>query len=241
MNKILSFFLLTALSTAACADKTGSVESELKSKIEKAIPGLKVTAVSDSVIPGVFEVDSNNEEMLYVSADGAHFMVGDMYKVADRGLVNITEQRREEKRAELLATLKSSEFISFAPEAPKSRIIVFTDIDCVYCRKLHQEVPDLNALGIQVDYMAYPRAGMGSKSWDKAVSAWCADDRKQALTDAKQGKSIPEKVCDSPVEAQYRLGQRLGVTGTPAILLENGEIIRGYMPADALAKGLGVL
>lgn len=111
----------------------------------------------------------------------------------------------------------------------------------MYCRKLHQEVPELNALGIQVDYMAYPRAGMGSKSWDKAVSAWCADDRKQAMTDAKQGKTIPDKNCDNPVEAQYRLGQRLGVTGTPAILLENGEIIRGYMPADALAKGLGVL
>lgn len=241
MSRILSVVFCVALTSVVQAEVASDTYDALKGKIEKAIPGLKVSSVGDSVIPGIFEVDSNNEEMLYVSADGSHFVVGDIYQIADKGVVNITEKRREQKRADLLASIKPSDFISFAPENPKRRIMVFTDIDCVYCRKLHQEVPRLNSMGVQVDYLAYPRAGVGSTSYDKAVSAWCADDQQKAFTEAKQGKTIPDKVCANPVALQYELGQKLGVTGTPAILLESGEIIRGYMPADALAKGLGVL
>src|SRR5690606_11169969 len=98
------------------------VRASLKSRMEKSIPGLKVTSISDSVIPGVFEVDSNNEEMIYVSADGAHFMVGDVYQMAERGVVNITEKKRDQKRAALLSEIKSGELISFAPEQRKARI-----------------------------------------------------------------------------------------------------------------------
>ena len=118
---------------------------------------------------------------------------------------------------------------------------MFTDIDCGYCRKLHREIPQLNEMGIEVSYLAYPRAGIGSQSYSKYVSAWCAEDKLGALTLAKNGQEIPAKNCDNPIAAQYELGQQMGISGTPAIVLEDGRLIPGYLNAQKLANALGVL
>ena len=123
----------------------------------------------------------------------------------------------------------------FAPEKEvKHTISVFTDIDCGYCRKLHQEMAEYNKHGIKVRYLAYPRAGVGSEAYEKAVSVWCADDRQKAMTAAKTGGELKQKTCDNPVEAQFMLGQQLGISGTPALMLEDGQIFPGYVPADRL-------
>ena len=106
----------------------------------------------------------------------------------------------------------------------KGVVSVFTDVDCGYCRKLHQEVPKLNQMGIEVRYLAYPRAGVGSRSYQKIVSAWCAADPNKAMTQLKSGMEIPDVSCENPVAAQFDLGQQVGVTGTPAIVLEDGRL-----------------
>ena len=118
-------------------------------------------------------------------------------------------------------------FMRHAPELTKATITVFTDIDCGYCRKLHQDVPELNRLGVAVRYLAFPRAGIGSDSYDKAVSVWCADDQQKALTKAKAGKDIEMKTCVNPVAEQYGLVDAFGVTGTPAIFYEDGTLQAG--------------
>jgi len=84
----------------------------------------------------------------------------------------------------------------------------------------------------------FPRAGVKSHSFDKAVSMWCADDQQQMMTDAKERREIPAKTCENPIEAQYNLGRELGVNGTPALLTSTGRLIPGYMPADRLAASL---
>ncbi|ARU55305.1 protein-disulfide isomerase [Oleiphilus messinensis] len=229
------------LAAPVMAGDLESAQQQITSKLSKAIPGLEIKAISDSVLPGLFEVQSNNDQMLYVTQDASHFVVGDVYQVAANELVNVTEKKREALRADALNAIPEQDMIVFAPEKTKATITVFTDIDCVYCRKLHQDVPRLNELGIKVRYLAYPRAGLQSPSYSKAVSAWCAGDPQQALTDAKAGKSIPGKTCENSIKAQFELGQKVGVTGTPAIILESGELVRGYLPADSLAKGMGIL
>jgi thiol:disulfide interchange protein DsbC len=128
--------------------------------------------------------------------------------------------------------------IVFSPASPKHTITVFTDIDCTYCRRLHNEVKQLNDLGVKVRYMAFPRAGAGSEPFSKAVSVWCAEDRQQAITDAKAGQPVPTKNCANPVQAQYEVGQTIGVRGTPAIILENGRMLPGYVPAPELVQQL---
>lgn len=232
--------LITCLALAAFGAHAG--EAEIRASLAKAIPSLQVSAIEESEIKGLYRLESNNNQVLFTNEDGSFFVAGELYSTGGGQLVNLTEVRREKVRAQQLAEISVDEKIVFpAKGKTKAKIAVFTDIDCGYCRKLHQEVPRMNELGIEVSYLAYPRAGIGSGSYNKIVSAWCADDRLQAMTDAKAGKSIPALNCDNPVAAQFELGQQMGVNGTPAIFLEDGTLIPGYMPAERLAKGLGIL
>ncbi len=219
-----------------------NAEKEIVSRLGEAVPGLKISSVNPSPIPGVYEVESNNPQSIYISADGQFFVPGDIFQVKDGRITNLAEKRREVSRSEFIGNIPEAQQVVFAPKdnKVKAKVTVFTDIDCGYCRKLHLEVPKMNALGIQINYMAFPRAGIGSSSYDKLVSVWCADDQQDAMTYAKTGKVPPPLTCENPVAAQYELGQNIGITGTPAIVTEEGRLIPGYLPAEALANGLGI-
>jgi thiol:disulfide interchange protein DsbC len=217
-------------------------EKEIRESLAKSIPQLVIDKVEKSEIDGLFRVIDERGQAIYTNSDASYFLSGELYSLTSGSLVNLTEQVRQKGRMDQIAAISPEEKIVFKPEgATKAKIVVFTDIDCGYCRKLHNEVPRMNELGIEVSYLAFPRAGVGSESYNKFVSAWCADDKLVALTDAKAGRSIPSKTCPNPVAAQYELGMVLGVTGTPAILLEDGSLVPGYVPADKLAEGLGIL
>lgn len=214
---------------------------DVRASLLKARPGLPIETIAESPIKGMYTVNlKGGQQVLHITDDGVFFIAGDLYQVTEAELVNVTESSRNGKRKELLDSLDESEMLVYAPEKRLKTVTVFTDIDCTYCRKLHQEVPALNELGIAVRYLAYPRAGISSGSYDKLVSAWCADDPQAALTDAKAGKQIPAKTCANPVAKHYRLGSSFGVNGTPALVLEDGELLPGYMPAAALAAKLGI-
>jgi thiol:disulfide interchange protein DsbC len=117
-------------------------------------------------------------------------------------------------------------------------ITVFTDVECGYCRKLHSEIAQLNDRGVQVRYLAYPRAGPGTDDWAKMEAVWCSTDRKKAITDAKAGKAIKAAQCSTPIAKQYKLGEQLGVRGTPAIFTDSGEYIGGYLAPDQMVSKL---
>lgn len=234
--------LLSFLSSVALAAGDEAAVKAIRAALVKALPGLQITDIKPAGQSGLYEVDSNNSDMIYATADGTHFVVGQLYSVVAKGLVNLTEQTQARQRVALLKAVPADEMITYAPKGkPKAVIDVFTDLDCPYCRLLHREVPQLNAMGIQVNYLAYPRTGPNTPSFEKYVSVWCSKDRKAAFTAAKEGQPLPRKTCDNPVRKQYDLGNRIGVDATPTIVLQDGEIVRGYLPAKELAKGLGVL
>lgn len=239
--KFLSKAVVAVISLFSMAGALAD-EKQVKEQLSKMLPGLVIESVEESEIQGLYRVQANSSQVIFTNADASYFLAGEMFSTVGGKIVNLSEQRKNLDRAEQLASVKTSEKIVFpAKGETKAKIAVFTDIDCGYCRKLHKEVPRLNELGVEVSYLAYPRAGVGSRSYDKIVSAWCSDDPLQAMTDAKAGKSIPNKTCANPVEDQFLLGGAMGVTGTPAIVLEDGTLVPGYMPADQLAKGLGIL
>jgi thiol:disulfide interchange protein DsbC len=151
---------------------------------------------------------------------------------------DLTDQAKSGIRMALLTDLKRDEQISFAPEKPEYDLLVFTDIDCGYCRKLHNQMAEYNEEGIAIHYMAFPRAGIGSGSYDKFVSVWCADDQQAALTLAKSGGDPEPQKCPNPVAEQYDIGRELGVTGTPALLTPEGILIPGYVPPAQLRQRL---
>ncbi|MGB1342650.1 MAG: DsbC family protein [Pseudomonadales bacterium] len=204
--------------------------------------GLPIESVTVADVPGLYDVKLTDGTVLLTDASGSYFILGDVYQRFNQRLVNLSELKRNAARKQLIDELPESEMVVFSPppERRKTAVTVFTDIDCGYCRKLHQEVPELNRLGIAVRYLAYPRAGIGSASYDKIVSAWCAPDQKKALTRAKAGTAIKAVSCDNPVKSHFEMGALVGVTGTPSIILEDGRILPGYLPADRLAAELGI-
>jgi thiol:disulfide interchange protein DsbC len=178
----------------------------------------------------------------YVSKDGRYLLQGDLYDLDANA--NLTEKRRSRGRLGLLAGVDSATEIVFGPPAEdvKHRITIFTDIDCGYCRQFHRDIDKVNALGIEVHYLFYPRTGPDTESWDKADRVWCAKDRNTALTQAKLGGRVPEETCEStPVQSHYDLGNLIGVRGTPSIFAESGEQLGGYLTPDELIGLLGTL
>lgn len=216
-------------------------EEAVRARLAEMLPGMPVSDVHPSPLPGLYTVEMADGSVLYADAEVSHVIAGDMYELTDAGPVNLAEVRRQERRRELLAAVDVSDTIVFAPRETKAVVNVFTDVDCGYCRKLHQERGDLADYGIELRYLAYPRAGPESKTYENMVSAWCASDRQRAITRLKQGESVLPKACENPVAEQYRLGALVGVTGTPTLVTPTGELIPGYMPAAELAKRLGVL
>mgnify|MGYP005844298533 CR=1 FL=1 len=239
LNFALTLILAAAFSTVTSA---GTKEDEIASRLSDAIPQIDITGVSKSEAPGLYEVSSSNGGTIFVTADGQYLMTGDMLKVTANGIANLSEEKRLVDRVETLNSFGHGGLISYpAKGKEKASLAVFTDIDCPYCRKFHGEVPQLNELGISVHYYAFPRSGPNTPSFAKYESVWCSDDQQSAMDAAKQGRSIDRKTCENPVGEQYRLGQQVGVTGTPAIILENGRIVPGYRPAKQMAEAAGVL
>jgi len=238
------FFLVAALAPLASGergDTSGEPGGALVAKLKSLQPDLPIESVAETDAAGVIAIKLTNGNVLYGTEDGRFVFTGDMYSLESDGIVNLTNQIRAERRLGLLAGLRPEDMIVFSPEGePRARVNVFTDVDCGYCRQLHQEMAEINALGIEVRYLAYPRAGPGSESFRKIVSAWCSRDRQRAITELKLGKAIPERSCSNPVAAQFKLANELGVTGTPALVTENGRLIPGYMPAAELALALGL-
>jgi len=215
---------------------------KLRSKLEVPGVGLKVIGAQASEIPGLVEVQLNDGPLVYSTLKGDFFIVGDLYSVTPQGYVNLAEKRRDGERAEKLAKVKRDDMIIFSPEGePRAYITVFFDDTCFYCQKLHKEVPQLNKNGVEVRYLAYPRAGLSSAASKQLASAWCAENPQETLTKLTDKQSVPENVCeDNPVAAQFQLGQELGVRGTPAIITQSGQMIPGYQSADELMGTLGL-
>jgi len=230
--KILISSLLLAASMQTLAQDDYSVVEE---RIRSLAPNAPSIAISETPIEGILMVQVGGD-IVYATADGKFLIQGRVMNMDTRE--DLTEAAKSEVRKELLAGMDTTQQITFTPENPDYELTVFTDIDCGYCRKLHAQVEEYNKSGIAIHYMAFPRAGIGSHSYEKAVSVWCAADQQAAMTLAKQGAEPDPEQCENPIAEQYQLGQALGVTGTPALLTADGTLIPGYVPPEQLRERL---
>ena len=229
MNQLkrIAVLWLVLVGTAAAAEDHAAIRKALASAIPDATPD----QIQPSPVPGLFEV-TYGPQLLYMSEDGRYMIQGQVLDVAARK--NLTEARQGELRQAALAAIGEENMVVFAAAKPRHTVTVFTDIDCGYCRKLHNEIQETNDLGITVRYLFFPRSGPNTASYYKAESVWCAKDRNQALTDAKAGKELERKTCANPVDEHMALVRAFGLQGTPAIVFEDGSIVPGYVPAKRL-------
>ena len=229
---------VTALLLAAGfvpAQAADAIPPPLEARLSDLAPGMEPDHIAETPLAGIYEVRYGSI-IVYLSGDGRYMLRGDLMDLETRR--NFTEETLNTVRAETVAALGEENMVVFEPEAVRHTITVFTDVDCGYCARLHQQMADYNRLGIRIRYTAFPRAGVGSPTYDKMVSVWCAEDPHTAMTDAKAGRSVEPRSCANPVREQYEAGKAIGVNGTPAIVLESGEMIPGYVPPDELASRL---
>jgi len=228
---VLALLLLASTAPVAADDDFSVVEE----KIRALAPNAKSIAISETPIEGLLMVQVSGD-IVYATTDGKFLIQGRVIDLDTRE--DLTEGAKSEVRKELMAGIDTERQITFAAAEPKYDLTVFTDIDCGYCRKLHAQVPEYNAQGISIHYMAFPRAGIGSRSYEKAVSVWCAEDPQDAMTKAKAGADPDPAQCENPIAEQYQLGMELGVSGTPALLTNDGQLIPGYVPPEQLRQRL---
>jgi thiol:disulfide interchange protein DsbC len=240
MLRRAALFVSLSFSLAACAQPAPAPaavpnEAAVRATLTQALPSAEVRRLRPAPIAGFTEAIVAGR-VIYVSNDGRYILDGALIDMKERR--NVTDSAMDDIRVEELKTIPTSRRIVFAPRDPKYTVTVFTDIDCGYCRMLHQHVAEYNAMGIAVEYLFFPRAGRGSESWDKAVAVWCAKDPRQAMTDAKSGKTLPAGTCENPVSDEYDLGQEVGVNATPAVYAANGTQLGGYLEPQRMLEAL---
>jgi len=237
-TQILSLLVLAGtLSVASVAIADDDAELE---RVRDQITGMFESIERDSIQPAPIDgwyAIYQGPIVAYVSEDVRYLLQGDIIDLETRA--NLTETARNDTRRELMASLDKDDVITFSPAEVRHTVTVFTDVECTYCRRLHAQIDDYLDNGIEVRYLLYPRNGPASRSWSTSEQVWCAADRNDALTAAKADEEFESQECDaSTVQNHYVLGQEVGLSGTPAIVLEDGTLIGGYMPPAQLAARL---
>lgn len=230
--KQIFFGLLALLAVKSYAGPVEEIEaavarSGLDSRIERIVP---------SPLPGLYQVELQGGRVIYGSPDGRYLIQGYLYEIQEKGVRNLTAEHGTKSLVALIAALPEEEMVIFPAAQPKAQIVVFTDTECPFCHKLHEDIEELNELGITVRYLAYPRQGLDTSAYKTLVKVWCAEDRNEAMNDAFDGDEVDAAGCASPVAKQYKLGLSIGIQGTPAIVLQNGQMVTGYRPPKELAK-----
>ena len=234
--RVSRFIAAVTLGLASSLVLAADAEQAIRDSLNAIQPDMPIEAIAESPMSGVYQVQLKGGRQLYASPDGQFLIQGYMFQFKDGQATNLTEQAQSRGVARAIEAVPASEMVVFSPDKPKTHITVFTDTDCGYCQKLHSEVPELNRLGVEVRYLAFPRQGMGSQGANTLMNVWCAKDPKAAMNKAKAREDVPAATCENPVAEHYALGQLLGVQGTPAIILADGQIIPGYQPAPQLAE-----
>lgn len=234
-----------AANVATAPVVSSQVTPAVRQMIVKAIGKLSGSAHVDMItpapLPGFYAVIASGQ-LVYVSGDGKYLMDGNLLDLSKRQ--NLSDAAWAEYRKPRLASLDNAQSIVFAPPHPKYTVTVFTDVNCGFCRALHEQIADFNKAGIAVHYVAWPRGGVKTTSgrptptYTEMSSVWCASDRKAALTEALEGHAPKPASCVNPVKKQFELGVDLGVNGTPTIFGPDGRQLGGFVTAPKLLKQL---
>ncbi len=228
-------FTLSCYAVVAGAQNQQDPEKQLREALAELAPNLPITSISESVLPGVYEVISG-AQVYYLSPNGRYLVEGSIIDLEQQ--VNVSEQKRGSLQLALIEQIPEDQMIVFNNEsndAPRW-ITVFTDTDCGYCQRLHQEIETITDADIRVRYLMFPRAGIESQSSAELQSVWCASDQQEAMTIAKSGGSVTPATCENPIQSHMDLARQVELRGTPLIYLDSGTKIPGYRPADELIR-----
>lgn len=239
LSKLLTVLVVLFTTSFSFAKAGPENKDKIVKHLKKISPSISADNVKKGNIMGMYEVQ-DGADIVYVSDDGKYLFIGNIIELESQK--NLTENVRKTARKKVLDSISEDQMIVYKPEGKvKHVLIVFTDIDCGYCRKLHGDMKDYLKQGIEIRYLPFPRAGAGSESYKKAVTVWCSKDKNKAMDNAKLSNNfkISDTLCKNhPVDKSMELVDQLGISGTPALITEDGTIMPGYIPPNAIASVL---
>ncbi|MBE0407622.1 DsbC family protein [Psychrobacter sp. AOP22-C1-22] len=230
----------TKVSTAkASTDSDAAVVKALQANLNTSGIEENIISAVPTDMDDIYWVTADGLPSFFTDKSGKHIIQGQIIAVGDEAPVDISGALVARTAQDALKAVDKKDMVIYpAKGATKSVVYAFTDADCPYCTKLHEEMDDINARGIEVRYLAWPRS---EGSIPKMEAIWCSEDRNAAMDQAKMGANIQAPSCNNPVQAQIDLGMALGVRGTPAIFTESGQQVGGYLPAAQLAEAVGAI
>lgn len=211
-------------------------KSSITQHLRKRLGEIELGDPKETAVEDLWQVKLKNR-YLYLIDGGRYALIGDLIDLQNGQ--NLTEKERRRHAVSEISKYRDYQLVVFRPASDvKTTLNVFTDTSCAFCQKLHRELPRLLEAGIQVRYLPYPRGGSNGPGYNTLKSVWCAADRQQAITDAKNEKTagLPAGDCavSEMVDQGFQTGNALGITGTPALFKKSGEKIEGYVPYQQL-------
>lgn len=233
MSLLKKFLFAASLATIGLSSLTFAADADIrKAAAELLPPGVKIDQISKSPIVGLFEVRVGSN-VFYSDDKGSYFIMGDITDTKTKR--NLTEERRTKLSAIKFSDLPLDQAIKTVRGNGKRVFATFEDPNCGYCKKLAHEIAGMT------DYTMYTFLYpiLSPDSTDKSKNIWCAKDRSKTWVDYMTSNTAPAAAsCDTPIEKNLALGQRINVRGTPAIFLVNGERLPGFVPAEQLGQML---
>lgn len=234
--------LLLAGGVMAQADDAPAAKSGVDLQwLQKQVPSASLEMLQATPLDGVWQIKLGSR-YAYILGNGRYLLAGDLFDLPNN--TNLTQQQRQQDTLDLLAGFPVKDMVVYpAKDTEKAVISVLTDTSCPYCRKLHEDVPQLQEAGVSVRYIPFPRGGTDSEGFHQLSTIWCAENPQQLMDTAMQSgaiKGTTDCAAAQAVPAGYQLGQQLKLKGTPTIIMPNGNIIAGYHPVAQLLQQLGL-
>ena len=236
MKKVIFVFLFII----SCSQIENDSSQLIEEQLSKVIPiELNIDSIKESQLPNFYEVILSDGSFFYVEKGGQYLVLGDIFKIKNEELVNLSREKNYSKAKDMLQKIDEKSLIKFSPKEIKYKVYVFTDVDCGFCRKFHNQISSYLDQGIQVNYLAFPRSGTDSDTYKKMSIAWCSPNRQEVLTGLKKDKDFEQIDCeDNPIKTHFELAKSIDIQGTPTIISQSGFTIPGYIEAKELIEHL---
>lgn len=234
-----------AFSTGGCEGDCNKCHSlsyeDAMGVLRKMHSNANILSIRISPVKGLWEItvdDNGRKGVFYTDFSKKYFVAGPIIEI-DNGTNKSQEEigKLQENRKIDVSNIPLGNALVLGNRSAQNRVIVFTDPECPFCKKLHAEMKKVVSQRKDIVFYIklFPLAMHKDAYW-KAGAIACNKSLKM-MDDNFAGKPIAKATCGSKdIDENIKLAGSLGITGTPTLIRADGRIHSGTLPADKLIE-----
>ena len=237
MGRFIQYVGLTIVLLSFFGSVDAMSEKQIRSELQKRLgTSANVRNITPSPIPGLFEVQINNE-ILYTDSTAKYLIQGEMIDLATGS--NLTAKRQEDVNRIKWSELPQANAIKIVRGNGSRQIAVFSDPNCGYCKRLERTLQQLD----NVTIYNYLIPILSADSALKSRQIWCATDQQKAWNDWMLTNITPsgKSDCANPIDKNMAIAKTYGINGTPTIFFTDGSRFPGAVQLSDIEKKLASL